>query len=386
MVAGNGKTTTAGARAGAAGPHAPWLAGRAAAIMRAVRCIDRVPAMDDLAAVTKLRDFWNAARFRPGAARGHYESWFQRANHPSRPLAFWIRYTIFCPAGRPADAVGELWAIRFDGEAGRIAALREARPLAACRFSATGLDVAVGDARLYDGGLAGEAAGQGHRIAWDLRYGGGGAPLLLLPEDLYARALPKAKALVGTPGAVYDGRLVVDGEPIAIEGWPGSQNHNWGSRHTDRYAWGQVAGFDDAPDAFLECTTARVRLGPAWSPVWSPWMTLLVLRAGGREYALNGIGQALRARGGYRYFEWEFDTAAAGVRIRGRIHAPREAFVGLTYGNPPGGAKTCLNCKIAACELVLERPGMPPMALRTAHRAAFEILTGATDHGVPVVV
>ena len=58
----------------------------------------------------------------------------------------------------------------------------------------------------------------------------------------------------------------------------------------------------------------------------------------------------------------------------------------LTYGNPPGGDKTCLNCKIAACELVLERPGAPPVELRTRHRAAFEILTGARDHGVPVVV
>jgi hypothetical protein len=33
--------------------------------------------------------------------RGHYESFFQRANHPTRPLAFWIRYTIFSPTGHP---------------------------------------------------------------------------------------------------------------------------------------------------------------------------------------------------------------------------------------------------------------------------------------------
>jgi hypothetical protein len=49
----------------------------------------------------------NFAQYRPGGAPGHYESWYLRANHPSRPLAFWIRYTIFSPAGRPADAVGQ---------------------------------------------------------------------------------------------------------------------------------------------------------------------------------------------------------------------------------------------------------------------------------------
>ena len=62
--------------------------------------------------------------------------------------------------------------------------------------------------------------------------------------------------------ARFSGSLTVDGEKVDIAGWIGSQNHNWGSRHTDRYAWGQVAGFDEQPDAFLECSTARLRM--AW--------------------------------------------------------------------------------------------------------------------------
>jgi hypothetical protein len=63
---------------------------------------------------TATRDPWNAARYAPGMATGHYESWFQRANDPSGSRAFWIRYTIFAPRDRPADAVGELWAIVFE--------------------------------------------------------------------------------------------------------------------------------------------------------------------------------------------------------------------------------------------------------------------------------
>lgn len=53
----------------------------------------------------------NWTRYQPGQRAGHYESFFQRANHPTRPLAFWIRYTIFSPAGQPEAALGELWAI-----------------------------------------------------------------------------------------------------------------------------------------------------------------------------------------------------------------------------------------------------------------------------------
>jgi len=327
------------------------------------------------------RDRWNHCRFIRRSKRGHYESYFQRANHPERPLAFWIRYTVFSPRGRPDDAVGELWAIHFDGERDEITAVKETVPISNCMFSEACLSARIGQALLDDAALEGQAASGGHDVQWSLRYAGDDPPLLLFPERLYKTGFPKAKVLVGTPNATYTGTLTVDGTRIDIDGWVGSQNHNWGSKHTDHYAWGQVAGFDDAPDAFLECSTARVKVGP----VWTPWMTLVVLRVDGEGIALNTMTRALRARGRFEYFDWRFDTSRSGTRIRGRIHAPASSFVGLRYGNPPGGAKTCLNTKLAACELTLERPGRPPRTLTTQHRAAFEILTDDDAHGVPVV-
>ena len=73
--------------------------------------------------------YWQGARYRPGESRGHYESWFLRANHPTRKVAFWIRYTIFAPQGRPQDAIGELWAIHFDGERRLIRAAKSEIPI-----------------------------------------------------------------------------------------------------------------------------------------------------------------------------------------------------------------------------------------------------------------
>jgi hypothetical protein len=327
------------------------------------------------------RDHWSASRFVPGDAAGHYESWFQRANHPSRPLAFWIRYTIFCPVGRPLDAVGELWAIVFDGETSRITALKQELPIAQCRFSTSGFDVHIGQAQLSGRTLAGSATARGQRLAWQLSYAGSEPPLLLLPRATYARGFPRAKAVVALPNAVFDGWLESDGARLAIEGWRGSQNHNWGSRHTDRYAWGQVAGFDAAPDVFLECSTARVRLGP----LWTPWLTLVALRIEGRELAVNGLVRAVRARARIDGFTWTFDTRGKHVRVRGRIEAPASAFVGLRYANPPGGGKICLNTKLASCELVLEETGRPPRSFHTARRAAFEILGDEPAPGVPIV-
>jgi hypothetical protein len=324
---------------------------------------------------------WNASRFRADDPLGLYESYFQRGNHPTRPLAFWIRYTVFSPRAYPEQARGELWAIYFDGETQRIIAAKQAVPVADCDFSHSGLNVRIGRATLDDQELTGSARSSAHAIEWKLAYVGDEPPLLLLPEKFYSRNLPRAKALVGTPNAIYTGILRVDGEEIVTDGWRGSQNHNWGRRHTDRYAWGQVAGFDNAPESFLECCTAQLKLGP----VWSPRMTLLVLRDEGQEIAVNGLLQSVRATGNVDAFAWQIDTCNAHARIHGRIHAPVDAFVGLTYDNPPGGSKTCLNCKLASAEFVIERPGKPSRTLLAARRAAFEILTDRNDHGVPVI-
>src|SRR5262245_45150023 len=144
--------------------------------------------------ITAMAD-WNGARFDPAGGEGHYESWFMRANDAAGERAFWIRYTIFAPRGRAADAVGELWAIVFQ-RGGAPIAVKETAPLAKCSFAKHRLDVTIGDARLDGSSLRGRASANGHTIAWDLRYAGGGEPILLLPKRLYDTRLPRAKALV----------------------------------------------------------------------------------------------------------------------------------------------------------------------------------------------
>lgn len=322
----------------------------------------------------------NLARF-CGQTGGFYESYFLRANHPSRPLAFWIRYTLFCPRHAPEQTIGELWGVYFDGETGRHVAARQEFPSSACRFDTTGFAVQVGSATLQPGRAQGAVAQSGRHVDWDLDFEGGAPPLLLLPSRLYDAHFPAAKSLVSLPLARFSGTLSVNGRPLDVTGWIGSQNHNWGTRHTDLYAWGQVAGFDSDPDSFLEVATARLRIGPAWTPP----MTLLVLRHRQKEYTMNGLLRSLRAHGRFSYFEWEFRSRSRDAQIQGVIAARREDFVGLGYHNPPGGLKHCLNSKIARCRLELrDHASDATEVLETRRRAAFEILTDERDHGVAI--
>jgi len=330
--------------------------------------------------ITRQRDYWNQVRYDRNSTKGHYESYFFRANHPDRPLAFWVRYTIFSPAGQPGKSIGELWSIFFDGEKNQVSAAKSEHPMGDCSFSRQCLNVIIADSSAGDGHLEG-SINQPNQLSWKLRYQSGEKPLLLLPEKLYRASLPKAKAVVGAPLANFSGMFTVNGNNYDIDDWVGSENHNWGEKHTDQYAWGQVSGFDNDPGAFVEVITGKVKIGPLLSPAF----TVLVLRLGETEYQFNTMGSAFRAKGKYDFFEWNFKCKNDLAEIEGTIMAPRENFVGLTYYNPPGGSHTCLNCKIARCELNFKLKGGKTIVLKTKNRAAFEILTDRKDHHVEVV-
>jgi hypothetical protein len=331
-----------------------------------------------------LRGEANAPRY-DGGAGGHYESWFVRANDPVAARALWVRYTIFAPIGRPTDAVAELWAVVFDSTGGAHVAVKTVTPIGDAAFgTADGVAIRIGDATLSDhattghGELAGSATSGGHTIGWRLRYAGGGEPVILLPERLYAGGFPKAKALVPAPNVTVSGEMTVDGVPLAVDGWIGSQNHNWGPQHTDEYAWGQVAGFDNDPDAFLECSTARIRMGGVRTPPFTP----VVLRVDGEELRLNRMVTMLRASARYDVksdpLTWTWRTSGRDgsgrpVTVGAEISAPRTAFVTLDYDNPPGGRKTCENTKIASCRVTVTSAGTS-RELTSKHRAAFEVL------------
>lgn len=329
----------------------------------------------------KQRAQANKVRFAPGQRKGHYESYFLRANHPDKAQAFWIRYTIFSPDNAPEQAIGEVWAMMFDAESGSHVAAKDEQPMSQSFFSPSELDVKIGDSVLKQGALSGSARTGENEISWDLQYEGDELPLLLLPEKLYEAKLPKAKACVPLPFASFKGSIIVNGIKWKISDWIGSQNHNWGSKHTDLYAWGQVAGFDDHPHSFLELGTARLKFGP----LWTPFMTVIVLRHDGVEYALNTIPMSLKAYGSFDYFIWNFSSANKDAAIEGTIKASSDDFVGLTYFNPPGGVKHCLNSKLASCDLTLTVNG-EKHTLTTKNRAAFEILTDKRDHGVRIMV
>jgi hypothetical protein len=309
----------------------------------------------------------------------YYESRYIRANDPTRPQALWLRETLLLPRTGPSSA--DVWVMVFDPDGGGNRALKVRHAVDAADFRADPWCARIGTTTLDDHSAWGKLSAENRTASWDLRIAyQSREPVKLLTERGYAGRFPSAKTLVRAPLARFDGHVSVDDGGLTVDGWGGSVNHNWGRRHTPAYAFGQVCGFDNAPEATLEIVTARARLGP----VTLPPVTLLALRYGGREFAVRSVVAARHTSAGLAPFRWSFGARIGGLTLDGEVTADPGDVIGLTYTDTDGTAKYCYNSAMATCRLQLS--GSTKQELSASRRAMFEILTDTARGDVPLLV
>ena len=304
---------------------------------------------------------------------GGYESFYLKLCHPSKPLGAWIRYTVHKRPG--AAPTGSLWFTLFDRSASPPRASKATFP----DPGAGGGDwIRVGEATLGEGRAAGRARSDGCDASWELSIDAPERPLFHLPSDwMYGAPLPRTKLLSPAPAARFGGRITVDGEEIDVSGWRGMIGHNWGAQHAERWIWMHGMGFEGAGDAtWLDAAIGRIKLGP----LTSPWIGNGALSVDGERLALGGPGRKVEVD--ERPDGCEFTLGGKGVKLRGRVEAPREAFVGWVYADPDGSEHNTVNCSVADMRLSVERDGRPPLELAVEGEAAYELGMRERDHGI----
>jgi hypothetical protein len=310
----------------------------------------------------------------------YYESRYIRANHPELAQALWLRETLLLPTD--GDPVADVWVMVFDPDGAGNHALKEPYPIDAADYSYDTWTARIGAATIDDRSAQGVVTGRNRSARWDLRITGGAEePVKLLTERAYKARFPTAKTTVRHPLAQFDGRLELDDVRVAVDGWIGSVNHNWGTRHTPAYAFGQVCGFDNAPDSSLEIVTARARVGP----FMTPGVTLLVFRHDGQEFAVRSIIGSMQTHGRYRPFSWAFGGRVGEQMIEGEIVAEPSDVIGLTYTDTDGRSKYCYNSAIATCRIQVAGKAFERAELVATRRAMFEILTDVRHEAVPLL-
>ncbi|MFO0559924.1 MAG: hypothetical protein U0269_18030 [Polyangiales bacterium] len=322
----------------------------------------------------------NALRF-DGRA-GHVESYFFRANDPSRPRAFWLKQTILAPLDGPALA--ESWFIWFDAERGRTIAHRVSQPYSQAIFTGFGdpskhLETRAITVELAPNGSArGELEPPEGRVSFDVRWSPLASPiaepLSIFPCKLLRTGpFPRSKLLSPLPALAFSGAIELPDERVEFERWPGMQGHNWGKEHTFEYAWGQCLFADD--DAMVEGFTGRVRVaGRA-----SPRVSAMVVRRGARTYRFDTIFDTWRQRAEVELDRWALTLRSRDGEATLVMNAADRPMVCLGYDNPNGEPSYCFNSKLAEVELTVRPSDGAQFVCKSPHGGALEFLRRQRD-------
>ena len=319
------------------------------------------------------------ARF-PGVAAkaGHYESFYIKACRPGGGQGIWIRHTVHKRPGAESNA--SIWFCLFDRGAEGPRATKVTVPATELSVPA-GSWIKVDGAEIGPGRASGAIETEALSASWDLNFSGDAPPCKYLPADwLYEAPLPRTKFVAPFPNAGFSGRLEIDGETIALGGWPGMIGHNWGSEHAERWVWLEGTGFAEDSSIYFDAGAARVQAGP-WL---TPWLPSGMLVLDGEEHRLGGFGQIRSAAIEAEPGACEFTLPGRDIVVRGRVSAPKKDFVGWVYADPKGPEHHTLNCSVSDLELTVERPAEPVHRLTLKAGAAYEFGMRETDHGVPI--
>ena len=314
------------------------------------------------------------------ARHGHVESWFLKANDPRSRRALWLKWTVWAGDRAPAAAIAEVWAVAFGAARGQVA-VKTAVPFdgGLAHFDARGLDVTVDGCSLTATSAKGRVESGGRVIAYDLTIDPRGGPLLHYPSAwMYSGPWPAQKLASPIPSARVSGTFEVQGETWAVDGWPGMVGHNWGSRHSPRYAWAHCNAWEGADDFLFEGVSGGA--GPH-----GLGGTVLCFRLDGVRHDLNGLRSLAHNTGAITPRRWTFRGRARDVAIDGEMWAESDDFVGLFYENPSDPPTHCLNSKLAQARLEIEVRGRAPF-VAMSRAAALEIGTTDPTHGVRMYV
>lgn len=307
------------------------------------------------------------------AAAGHYESFYLKAADAASRRALWLRYTVHKRPG--AEPVGSLWATLFDDDGPHAAKIT----LPPDQLSAGGADdLRIGESRIGADGASGSIAGL---ASWELSFAGAEPPFPYLPRGwMYTAKLPRTKALSLRPAVHVSGTVTVGDRTVALDGWPGMVGHNWGAEHAERWIWMHGTAFDGAPDAWLDATIGRLKIG-RWT---TPWVANGCLSLDGVRHRLGGIGRTRATVVHEAPERATFTLPGDGIVVRGEVSAPRSDVVGWIYSDPAGPQHHTAHCAIADMTLTVMRPDHEPLTLAVGGGATYELGMREHDHGIPI--
>jgi hypothetical protein len=294
----------------------------------------------------------NSCRY-DGNKNGYYEVWFLTLNDRATRRGFWFRYTIDVLEGR-SDPQPGLWGCTFDPkQPDSTFGIKQYFPTDSWRKSekSENLIIGVDQGAFYSNRLVGSLQDRDKEISWDLTFEPSSKTFHHI--DQRAKKLFKPKTLICAPNlnVEFSGKVIANREEYHLDRAVGCQQHIWGSKHAESWAWAHCNLFDNEPTAIFEGLAARPRRGP----ITMPPLTLAYLRYQNEEFYFNSISNLVSAKNRVGDYEWEFTTGDARTRLHGLASTRPEKMLQVEYPDPDGDKTFCINSEISDFKLTLEK-------------------------------
>jgi hypothetical protein len=323
---------------------------------------------------------WNERRY--DGERGRYEVWYMTWNHPQTGQGLWLRFVL--ESSTDGHSRGELWFARFDPHAPeRTFGVHRRYAVTAVTSSSTPFNLTIGNSQLGHSHTFGAFDGDGHAIAWDLRWDPAERELKFFPDLAHSLKIGETETVSPNPRVAVTGSIVIDGERLAFDRAVLGQTHVWGKKHAFAWTWAHCGDFAGAPDGLLELVAARLhRRG-----VTTPPLVMVTLDLDGERHRLNQFRHVALNRARWGRSDVHFTARSATFKVEGELTCTPEQMVVAPYLDPDGTPVFCSNTEIGDARLVISRrAGLGWRAVRTLEshgRAHFEVGSREADPAVP---
>ena len=318
------------------------------------------------------------------------EVWFFKLNHPTRPQALWLRWTLLT-SENGFRKTAEVWAILFNRTESETqkTALKQSFEISQFLVKPGG-SIQIGSSELAPTSTVGKVEGMGKTLSWNLQFKPRTETTVsfsLVPEALQRAGIAKNEAIAVHEDLLATGTCELNGVRFEWDHAVAMLGHITGPRNGHSWVWAHCNQFQDESgkpsDVLFDGITGRARVPVIGK---TPALSTFLFRYRGDVYRFDTVWDALRARSVLSTMGWSFQADRGDLSFRGQIRSEARDFAGVTYEDTDGTFLYCSNTKLAAMDLQIYRSGKLEASYRSPHGAAFEIVSRSKNPYVPLMI
>lgn len=227
------------------------------------------------------------------------------------------------------------------------------------------------DAQTQTGRTQGIVVSKGHELSWDLTFKPRHqAHFNVIPKTFRH---PSMQAVTVGEDFLFSGTTQTGGVSTTWTNAPGKQSHLVGKQNFRSWIWAHCNTFSNTTETvILEAFTTQSDTSKLLRDQLIPSQTSFYIHYQGKDYRLNSLWTALRAKSKRSLQTWEFSVETEDLRFTGKWTIQAKDLIGQTLEDTDGALLNLNQTGLAQCELFVYRKGKLEASLKSDQRASIE--------------